>query len=304
MRRFVVYVCLFAFAVLITLGCGEYIVRSLPNSYKYKHQWMLENSSKVECLVMGSSHTYYGIVPTYFLPNTFNLANVSQNPKYDYLLLEKYIPMCRNLQYVIVPISYFTFFDESFEAGSEWFYIINYELYMDVDVYPDWSRYNFEISNRAVYNGKLQAFFSGKDLPACDSLGFGLGYVLDAKNELWEDNSYMTVDRHTKDNGGICYEHEDYLRQTVLLCRKNGVDPVFVTLPSWSSYYRLLDKEQLSRTYETIYAICQEYDLLYLDYLKDTRFNEGDFYDCDHLSDIGAKKFTQILKRELEARQK
>lgn len=303
MRRFITYAILFALIVLFTLGSGEYIVRSLPNPYKHKHQWMLSNASEVECLIMGSSHTYYGISPTYFLPNTFNLANVSQNPKYDYLLLEKYMPLCHKLHSVVLPVSYFTFFDKSFEEGDEWFYAINYKLYMDIDEHPCWSRYNFEFSNRPVYSGKLQTFLSGKSLPTCDSLGFGLGYVLDAKDKvLWEHNAYITVDRHTADDGTIRAENEVFLRRIAQLCRDNNINLILITPPSWSAYYQLLDKNQLNKTYEIVHKICNDYTLPYFDYLKDPRFLEEDFYDCDHLTDAGAKKFTTILKHDLTER--
>ena len=303
MRRFIIYISIFSLIVLFTLGSGEYITRSLPNPYKYKHQWMLANADSVECLIMGSSHTYYGITPAYFLPNTFNLANVSQNPKYDYLLLEEYIPICPQLHTIIVPISYFTFFDKSFEEGEEWFYAINYKLYMDIHEHSNWSKYNFELSNRPVFSGKLQTYLSGKALPTCDSLGFGLGYTLDAKNDvLWEKNAYITVDRHTADEGKMCDENEAYLRRTVQLCRENNIRIILITPPSWSAYHHLLDEQQLYKTYEIIHTICDEYDLLHIDYLKDTRFIEEDFYDCDHLSDIGARKFSLILKDEILGR--
>lgn len=303
MRRFITYTSLFGLIVLLTLMSGEHIVRSLPNPYKHKHQWMLNNASEVECLIMGSSHTYYGVIPTNFLPNTFSLANVSQNPKYDYLLLEKYIPMCHKLHSVVVPVSYVTFFDKSLEEGDEWFYAINYKLYMDIDEHPNWSRYNFELSNRPVYSGKLQTYFSGKPLPTCDSLGFGLDYALAAKDHaLWEKNAYMTVDRHTADDGEMCSENETYLRRIAQLCCDNGIRLVLITPPTWSAYYKSLDKKQLDKTYELINEICHDYALPYFDYLKDPRFHEDDFYDCDHLSDIGAKKFTTILRNDLAER--
>lgn len=302
MRRFIIYTSLFSLIVLFTLGSGEYIIRRLPNPYKHKHQWMLHNASRVECLVMGSSHTYYGISPTHFGPNTFNLANVSQNPKYDYLLLEKHIPMCTQLQSVIVPISYFTFFDKSLEEGDEWFYAINYKVYMDIDEHPHWSKYNFELSNRPAYSGKLQSYLSGKTLPICDSLGFGLEYTMAAKDHaLWEKNAYMTASRHTAGDGEMYHENETYLRRIAELCRDNDIRLILITTPTWHAYHQLLDKRQLQKTYEIIAQLCHDYALPYLDYLKDPRFVEEDFYDCDHLSDVGAQKFTALLRDELEA---
>ena len=58
--------------------------------------------------------------------------------------------------------------------------------------------------------------------------------------------------------------------------------------------------------YELTRQFQQANNLIYLDYLKDPRFIANDFFDSNHLSDIGAEKFTKILnediKRETQAR--
>lgn len=299
MKKFLIYTSLFGLLLLLTFGSGEWIIRCLPSPYKVKHQWMQMNAQKAECLILGSSHTYYGIQPVDFLPNTFNLANVSQNPEYDFRLLEKYIPQCKALHTVVVPISYFTFFDKNFEDSDEWFLEIYYQLYMNIRKYSFLSKYNFEISNRPVYVGKLQSFFSGKQLPICDSLGFGLGYDLDAKVPEWKEKAAITAERHTSKDGKVNAESEKYLRKTAQLCRKNSVRLVLVTLPASKSYYSLLDEKQLNETHRIVRSICNDYQLSYFDFLKDERFVDDDFFDSDHLSSRGAQKFSAIFKHAL-----
>ena len=44
----------------------------------------------------------------------------------------------------------------------------------------------------------------------------------------------------------------------------------------------------------------KEYNISYLDYMKDTRFNADDFHDSNHLSDVGATKFSKILKADID----
>jgi hypothetical protein len=39
----------------------------------------------------------------------------------------------------------------------------------------------------------------------------------------------------------------------------------------------------------------------YVDYLKDHRFEANDFYDSNHLSDVGAIKFTKILDNDINS---
>lgn len=51
--------------------------------------------------------------------------------------------------------------------------------------------------------------------------------------------------------------------------------------------------------YQIIDSMRQRYNLTYKDYLKDTRFTAEDFWDSDHLSDIGAEKFTRLLQTDI-----
>ncbi len=85
----------------------------MPNPYKY--EWMQENAEEVETLVLGSSHTFYGIRPEFFDSKTFNLANVSQGMKQDLFLIKYWANRYKNLKYVIFPISFFTWFGHGLE---------------------------------------------------------------------------------------------------------------------------------------------------------------------------------------------
>ena len=52
--------------------------------------------------------------------------------------------------------------------------------------------------------------------------------------------------------------------------------------------------------YEVIRKFQKECAVPYFDYLKDPRFVADDFYDSNHLSDIGAEKFTKILNEDIK----
>jgi len=53
--------------------------------------------------------------------------------------------------------------------------------------------------------------------------------------------------------------------------------------------------------YELTHKFVQENNLPYFDYLKDPRFKADDFYDSNHLSDVGAIKFTKILDKDIRS---
>ena len=46
-------------------------------------------------------------------------------------------------------------------------------------------------------------------------------------------------------------------------------------------------------------SCCAKYGAVKCDYSRDARFRDDDFFDSDHLSDQGARKFSAILARDL-----
>lgn len=298
MKRFLLSVFFLSLVLLMTALVGEYIVRQQPNPYKTKHLQMMQHADVVEILFLGSSHTYFGIRPEY-IPYSFNLANTSQNLKYDYFMLEQYGERCKRLKVVVIPVSYFTLFTSGFEETDSWWYAINYKIYMDCPYHSDFSKYNLEFAHPSVYTGKLKSFLLGKRND-CDSLGWGNTYSLASKLSGWETSKAMSaVERHTAEDWSYLEDNLSYFRKLVTFCRSRSISLILVTTPAWHAYYEHLDTKQLDKMYSVIHEMQQEYSLPYYDYLKDSRFVADDFFDSDHLSDVGAKKFSLFLKEEV-----
>lgn len=296
MKKFLLLSTLLCCTIITTLILGEFLVRTMPNPYKVKNKWMTEHSQNINSIILGSSHTYYGVRPEY-VDSLYNLANVSQNPKYDYFMLEKYGNLCPNLKTVILPISYFTLFDKSFEDGDEWYYELYYKIYMDCPYHSGFSKYSAEMFHLSVYFGKLGNWLLGRSNIKCDSLGWGMGYSLANKiRDIDNANSMAVVKKHTAEDWSYLEENCFYLDKIVSYCKLRNIKLILITTPAWHTYYDNLDKRQLNKMYEVIRKIPE---VKYYDYLKDKRFVEDDFYDPDHLSDIGARKFTLILKSEV-----
>ena len=78
MKSFLLRLSLFLLPIAILAVAGEAYVRSLPNSYRLKGEWMRQNADSVEVLILGNSHAYYGIRPQDMQGVAFNLSNVSQ----------------------------------------------------------------------------------------------------------------------------------------------------------------------------------------------------------------------------------
>ena len=175
---------------------------------------------------------------------------------------------------------------------------------MDCDLYPDISLHNLELSDFRTAKGKIAKLISPNTDSGYDKYGWGNTYKLSKKDMVkWNDGTEAeaAVKRHTAKSWK--YINQNYLQMKELaeFCRSHHIQLILVTTPCWPSYYDNLKSEQLTKMYELTRKLQQEYDLPYFDYLKDQRFEADDFYDSNHLSDVGAIKFTKILDKDIRS---
>jgi len=303
MKRFLIYFFSVLVPVVLILGIGEYFVRQVPNPYKYKEEWMENHHGEVEVLILGASHVYYGVKPDLLSDKAFSLANNAQGLEYDDYLLNKFD--CPNLKTIVLQISYPTLFRDRYEDGVDWYRAINYKIYMDYPEHSDFSRYNFEFTDLPVFRAKLRKYFNPAEDVGFDKYGMGTLYKLSNKDTAdWNEDAaeapiWDTVQDWDKAMRNL-KEKCDLLDDIVSICQKRNILLVLVTTPCWKDYVKRLDKRQLTTMYEVLLDYGKRRNVVYFDYLSDNRFISDDFYDRDHLSDIGAVKFTKILKDDIQ----
>ena len=305
MSRFLKYSVLFLAIIAILLAACEWMVRTTPNSYTLKDELMQRSASRFKTVVMGGSHTYYGVKPELVGDSVVNLANVSQGHEYDYFLLTKYEKALTNLKTVVLIVDESNIFDPPFEDDDrEWFRAIFYKIYYRYPKHGDLSKYNFEMSNVATFTQKfkkaLKYHLTGKVDPDCDSLGWGCTFT--AHNEFdttaFRLDAAKTLERHRCKNWDNVGYNVDYLNKIGEWCNRRGVEIVVITTPMWDEFVAGTSARQLAVMREVIARFTARYHAKYHDYLCDPRFQGLDFHDPDHLSDIGAVKFSKILKTD------
>ena len=304
MKKFLKYGIFFVLPLIVASIPVEYMIRQVPNPYKYKYEWMQKNAEDVEILVFGSSHSFYGIRPEFFEGKAFSLANVSQGLRQDLFLLEYWADRYKKLKTVICPISFSSWFGRGLEYGSESYRCRYYKIYMDCDLYPDLSLYNLELSDFRTAKGKIAKLFSSNEDPGYDEYGWGNTYKLSKKKmDKWNDGTEAeaAVKRHTVKSWDYIDMKYAQMKELAEFCKSRNIQLVLITTPCWYSYYDNLNKEQLVKMYELTNRFKNEFDVPYFDYMKDPRFEADDFYDSNHLSEIGAKKFTKILNEDIKS---
>jgi hypothetical protein len=307
MKHFLRQSLLFLIPICIVAIVAEVMLRQVPNPYRYKYEWMEQHADSVETLVFGSSHTFYGIRPEYLEGRAFSLANVSQPWKLDIWLLKRWAERCKQLKTIIWPISFSSWFGSGrLEDGTESYRCRFYKIYMHCDLYPNFSKYNLELSDYRTAKGKLgtavyNLFHDDAD-PGYDAYGWGKQYKLATKDmEKWNDGTEAAaaVKRHTVKSFEHTEKNIGLMTEVAEFCQQRGIRLVIITTPCWHAYTDSLNSTQLNRMYELTRQFQQKYHLTYLDYLKDPRFVPDDFFDSNHLSDVGAEKFSKILKEDL-----
>ena len=298
MLKFYKKIIIFIIPILFGLILMEMTLRIIPNDYMFKKNFMDLNSNKMEVLILGNSHTYFGLNPIYMNYKTFNLANVSQTLNYDWLLLNKYKYSIKKLKYLIIPIDYSSLY-ANIEEGPEKWRLKNYNIYNDISINP-MPQY-FEILNGKFSNNILRIynyFFYNKTDLSCNQFGFCCSYYSKYNQDLIATGKSAAI-RHTidiKKNKLTYLNNIRILNSFVDFAHKQKIRLIFITSPGYASYVQNLNNIQLKHTYYFIQNFCkQNKSIYYFDLLKDKSFKANDYFDADHLNEIGAKKLTMKL---------
>lgn len=288
--------CFLAPAALAAAAAEAY-VRAQPNPARWKHEWATRHAPRVETLVLGSSHTYYGLDPARLGPRAFSLALPSQTWRYDLALLGHY--RWTRLRTVIVPFSYFSLREDLEDSGREPHTAARYRIYMDLDVHPHLSAYGFECAHPQAFRQKLGRILRGERM-VWGPRGEGLDYA-PAPDGRPLDNAAARLEACTYAPApAVEADNLRRLRQMAAWCRRRGVRLVLLTTPVTPAFRRGQDAGQRRAAGRALAALLKAFpETVRLDHETDARFTPADFYDADHLNRRGAEKLSRLVAREL-----
>lgn len=296
MKKFIKILILFSIPILIGMISFELLLRDIPNDYSFKKNYLNTNSNNIEVLFLGSSHIYFGINPEYISRKSFNGAHISQSLNWDLAILEKYKDRWENLKYIIIPIDYFSMYS-ILEGGIENWRVKNYSIYYDISTYGNyWD--GFEIFNGKLPSNILRALsylFKWKSDITCNKLGFGTAYKSKDSKDLIETGKTASK-RHTielEKNQPIFSKNIQTINSMIEFANSRDIKIIFITCPAYSSYRENLNPIQLDNSVNIIKKLSeQNINSVYYNFLTDKTFIANDYYDADHLNEIGAKKLT------------
>lgn len=303
MKKFLLKLALFLLPIFLMWGGLEVFYRTVPNNYTEKANNISLYYNTAEVLILGNSHSFYGLNPDDFYQKAYNLANISQSLYFDELLLYRHIDRFSKLKYVVVNVDYFTLSQEDDKMEDKWRKYF-YHAQMDVDVPAitgfDVKQYSLALAPRySITAENIRKYRESGTLAEGKTNGWApkqgvdttynnarFGKIIANKHEYGTDDFSNNINR---------------LQRMITACSKRGVKVLLVTMPVISHYADNVDKVKL----HNIKEVCRQLEAknnnaAYLDLFQHPLFNNNDFHDTDHLNIAGAKKCSVLVSKTLE----
>ena len=296
MKQFIIKTCVWALPLLLTAILTEWLLRKIPNDYTLKVSSYESHAPDIETLILGNSHAYYDLDPAFFKRRTYNGANVAQTLDLDAKIFFKYENTLTKLKYLIIPISDMSFFFKLKNSNDSW-RLKNYAIYYKIDVSNDITDY-FEILSLpfSINRHRLISYYVDHETAITSSnLGWGTNYNSKVKPVL-NETVLKTVLVHRIDDAKDLPEEKRSLQRIISTCYMKKIKVILFIPPGYSGYTSKIDSEQFEITRSTCKYFGAVFSNVYFfDLLNDSSFKADDYYDADHLNEIGAKKLSLKL---------
>lgn len=302
MNLFLRRIFIFLLPILLLAIGLEILLRKIPNDYSYKSRYLDAHSRELNVLILGNSHTYFGINPEFIRKKSFNAAHNSQSLNFDLEILKKYENRWDSLKFIIIPIDYLSLY-YSIESGIESWRLKYYSLYYNIHSSNELKNNTELLSSKLKINlNRLYRFYLLNDSSFFWSeLGWGNRYHSGNCEDLITSGEKAAM-RHKGKNEELYNFNIEILNRIVAFARAKNIIVLLVDSPAYKSYVDNLDEIQLNKTVIVARELTSSYThVKYFNMLTDKSFVKADFCDGDHLNEVGAKKLTLKIDSVMSA---
>lgn len=113
--------------LLIILVLEFYILPNTNNIMSFKKSLIIDNND-LKILILGNSHTFIGIDPEHLTLKAINIANDSRKIETDFYILRDNIKKLQSIEFVIIPISFYSLFIDNVSTTEKRLYYHFYKL--------------------------------------------------------------------------------------------------------------------------------------------------------------------------------
>ena len=304
-KKFLIQVCVFLIPVIIGYAIVENNVRNLPLTPKIKSDYYKENIGDIEILILGASQNRDAINPEFLSSKTLNLAFPDQDYYVSSKLLEQVGPTLPSLKTVIIPMSYGHF--ETAPNQKDTWKNSMYKYYFGATI-PEKFTYFKEnllyISFPNYYSVKLRQHKNQISNLDCNEYG----YNRDISNAVFFKSNYDSIQiANQKVHITPSIPHPEYVAQNVAklesileFCKNKNYNTILIETPTTQQFKNQQIPEVLRRKDSILSIVRKKYTFQYIDADTNNDYILKDYRDYNHLSPIGAKKFTKRLNDILE----
>jgi hypothetical protein len=299
MRLFLIELVVFVLPIFFIGIVLEFMIRNVPTDLKLKVNYLDRNAKSIKVLVLGNSHSYYGINPKYFDKKGYNCAYVSQSLKLDKLIFGEYIGLFDSLEYIVWGISSFSPYYELEKSPERWRtkdYVLNYHI----KTHNLKDRFFLLNSRLPIIFRKILRYkiFGAYE---CSMEELGNGIRVNTTNLDCSNSGKIAAQRHNTNDESNRISNYRNITDVIKLADSLKIQVLLITLPTLKKYQQYLDRNFIMKTDSFCTKMGENYtNVLYLNYSNDTTFAESYFSDADHLNEDGAKKMSikinQLIK--------
>lgn len=302
MKKFVYKVLLLVIPFFVYFILAErYLLTG--TEFAIKKNYIENNKSTVEVLVLGSSISQDAVNPQYLKNKAANLSNGGQPLTINYYLLEKYIQQMPVLKTVFLEVSPHNFYsDLPDDNWNTYIYSRFYNIPYKTEHFS-FKKYTVLFSNFKFFNN---IFFSYWNPFAYQYKVNEYGSIVNDYNDRFEELNYdeekikNTFEMNTSFYTSNLFQlNENTIKRIIGLCNDHQVRLILFSPPVFSTYRDHIPPSKMEQVNNSLDQLTKEFHISYHDYAADKRFVVTDFKNDNHLNSTGAEKFSKMLNEHL-----
>lgn len=302
MKKFLLSFLLFIFPFILLLAAIECYVLFYPSTFNRKANYLKNNISHIQTLILGSSHNQNALNPAFFQSPAINLANAGQDVQLDAALFFTYISQLKSLKQVILEMDYHTMEEK---IDSLYFRIPWYCRFYNIELYK------VSILNKISVYSSSPSFFNKVLLDEINTkkVRYRLnkyGFILNDFPGVMEALKYDSLelaktaperlkDKHTNQSTEIFNYNRIKMDSIIQYCLVHKIKVILVSTPMYVTYINNEISEKNRRRKNYTDSLIKLPYVSYYDFENNKNFTVYDFKNDDHLNSKGANKFSLFM---------
>lgn len=286
----------------------EFYIRNLPNAFISKANYFRGNSSNIEVLFLGSSHSQNGINPLYIDKMSANISYGSQDVQTDSTLFFNNVNKMSKLKKVFFEIDYPRLDNEN---EKDFYRFPWYYIYYGAEIAPIKfiNKFSLYSSNPDFFNNLIVQSLS-KDYKKQIINKFG--FVEENYTNEFSEMSYDSVEiiktandrlkeRHIEISDVRFKRNASKIESIIKYCNGNNIDFYIVSTPMYFTYLENKIEKKDKKVKNYIKYLKSSFNIKHINLEESSLFSLKDFSNDDHLNAAGAKKYTLLLNEAINA---